>query len=589
MLRRIHQDLTHLRFFPYYLLFGFLMCACRPPDGGLRSSNDDSSYFSVTFPGDTVFDGRLLILLSTGNEAEPRFQIQDGPATQLVFGMDVDGWKGTEAVLVTGVAYGYPIENLADVPAGEYYVQALLNRYDTYVRGDGHTVKMPADRGEGQQWNRKPGNRYSTPKKVRFDPGSPAPIAIELDQEIPPIPEPEDSKYVKHIKMRSKLLSDFWGRDTYLGAHVLLPEGWAEHPDVKYPLAIMHGHFPGDFGGWRTEPADTSLPCEYSARFGLECYNHIVQQEAYDFYKMWTGPGFPRVIAIEIQHANPFYDDSYAVNSENVGPYGDAITYELIPYIEEQFRGIGEGWARFTYGGSTGGWEALAVQVKYPDEYNACYAACPDPIDFRAYCLVNIYEDENAYYYKSQFKTTERPGHRDSLGQISATLRDMNLRELALGDRSRSGQQWDIWEAVYSPVGADGYPKRIWDKRSGVIDREVAGFWRENYDLAHILKRDWKTLGPKLRGKIHIYCGDMDNYYLNNAVYRMEEILEETTDPYYDGEIDYGDRAEHCWNGDHTQPNAISRLRYHRMFIPKWTEEVKKRAPQGADLLSWRY
>jgi hypothetical protein len=304
---------------------------------------------------------------------------------------------------------------------------------------------------------------------------------------------------------------------------------------------------------------------------------------------MWSGPGFPRVIAIEIQHPTPFYDDSYAVNSENNGPYGDAITYELIPYIEQKFRGIGQGWARFTYGGSTGGWEALAVQVYYPDEYNGCYAACPDPIDFRAYCLVNLYKDQNAYYLDSPFKKTPRPGYRDYLGNVSSTLEEMNLRELALGTKGRSGQQWDIWEAVYSPVGKDGYPQRIWDKETGVINAKVASYWKENYDLAYILKRDWPKNGEKWKGKIHLYCGDMDNYYLNNAVYLAEEILKETTNPHYDGEIDYGDRAEHCWNGDHSQPNYISRLRYNQMFIKKWAEEVKTRSPEGVDLESWRY
>ncbi|MEO1715090.1 MAG: hypothetical protein AAFU60_17310, partial [Bacteroidota bacterium] len=141
---------------------------------------------------------------------------------------------------------------------------------------------------------------------------------------------------------------------------------------------------------------------------------------------------------------------------------------------------------------------------------------------------------------------------------------------------------------VYGPVGEDGYPKPIWDKRTGAIDREVAEYWKENYDLTHIMRRDWETLGPKLLGKIRIYCGDMDNYYLNNEVYLAEEFLE-STQPYYAGEVDYGDRAEHCWNGDHEQPNAISRLRYHRMFIPKWTEELLQNPPEGVDLTSWRY
>jgi len=564
----------------------FAVYSCNTDNTGVSGPTIEVPYPEIA--GDSILDGRLLLLISTNDEAEPRFQIRDNPNTQQVFGIDVENWAPGQNQVFASDAFGYPIRSLNDLPAGEYHVQVLLHKYETFNRADGHTVKLPMDQGEGQQWNRSPGNLYSTPQKMQLG-GSASSVEIELDQEIPPIEPPEDTEYVKHIKIQSDLLTEFWGRPMYLGAHVLLPEGFDENPDVRYPLAIMHGHFPYDFGGWRTTPPDENIDCEYSERFGVECYNKIVQQEAYDLYKAWTGPDFPRVIAIEIQHANPYYDDSYAVNSENLGPYGDAITYELIPYIEEQFRGIGESWSRFVYGGSTGGWEALAVQVKYPDEYGTCYAACPDPIDFRAYCLVNLYEDENAYYEEGPFRKTLRPGHRNYLGEVDATLMDMNLRELALGTKGRSGQQWDIWEAVYSPVGEDGYPMRIWDKETGQINREVANYWKENYDLTHIMKRDWEEIGPKLEGKIHIYCGDMDNYYLNNAVYLTEEFLEETTEPYYDGEVDYGDRAEHCWNGDHTQPNHISRLRYHRMFINKWADSVSELAPMLADLTSWRY
>ncbi len=374
-----------------------------------------------------------------------------------------------------------------------------------------------------------------------------------------------------------------------LGAHVLLPEGFDEHPEVRYPIAIFQGHFPSDFGGFRTEPPDPDLEPDYSTRFDLEGYNRVQQQEAYDFYRTWTRPDFPRMLIVEIQHPTPYYDDSYAVNSASQGPWGDAITYELIPYIEAQFRGIGEGWARFLYGGSTGGWEALAVQVFYPDEYNGTFAACPDPIDFRAYTLVNIYDDDNAYFIDGPFHRVERAGRRDWLGQVSVTVRDDNLHELALATHGRSGQQWDIWQATYSPQGPDGYPQPIWDKRTGEIDHEVAEYWRDNYDLSHILQRDWATLGPKLEGKIHIYVGDMDNYYLNNAVYLTEERLESTTDPYYGGVVDYGDRAEHCWNGDHDNPNAISRLRYNTMYVPRILERIQESAPPGADLTSWRY
>ncbi len=546
--------------------------------------------FSITLPEtltDSALDGRLLLLLSADTtDTEPRFQLSDGPESQLAWGKNVTGWQPGTTITIDAGDRGYPLASTEDLPAGTYRAQVLLHKYETFTRSDGHTVQLPMDRGEGQQWNRAPGNLLSTPVEITITAARSGPIALAFDQAIPEIDAPEDTKYVKHIKIRSKLLSDFWGRDMYLGAHVLLPEGWAEHPDVKYPLAIMHGHFPDDFGGWRTTPPDESVPCEYSARFGIDCYNRVVDQEAYEFYRQWTGPDFPRVLAIEIQHANPYYDDSYAVNSENLGPYGDAITYELIPEIEQRFRGIGEGWARFVYGGSTGGWEALAVQVKYPDEYGTCYAACPDPIDFRAYVTVDLYKDANAYHLDSRFKETPRPGHRDSLGHVSSTLEEMNLRELVLGDHSRSGQQFDIWEAVYSPVGDDGYPQPIWDKVSGRIDPAVAAYWKENYDLRHIMERDWATLGPKLRGKVNIYVGDMDNYYLNNAVYFTEKFLRAND---FGGEVTYGDRAEHCWNGDPDQPNAISRLRYHQMFIPKWSEKVRELAPAGADLGSWQY
>jgi Putative esterase len=549
--------------------------------------------FAVTFGPEQSkepIDGRVLLMISTNGDAEPRFQITDNPDTQLIFGVDVDGLKpGGEAVIDASVL-GYPLDSIMQIKPGRYHVQALLHPYETFRRSDGHVVKMPMDRGEGQQWNRAPGNLYSTPLQIDIDPAAGAAIKIALDKVISPIPDPPETKYIKHVRIQSERLTKFWGRPMYLGAHVLLPHGFEEHPAAKYPLVIYHGHFPYTFEGFREEPPDPNLKCEYSARFKLDCYNRIQQEQAYQLFRDWTGPNFPRMLIIEIQHANPFYDDSYAVNSANLGPYGDAITYELIPYIEKTFRGLGQPWSRFMYGGSTGGWEALGAQIMYPDQFNGAFAACPDPIDFRAYTVVDIYKDTNAYFIDGPWTQLRRPGHRDYLGHVSATIENMNRHELVVGTKGRSGGQWDIWEAVFSPAGPDGYPKRIWDKRSGVIDKSVADYWRENYDLSHILRRDWeKGLGAKLRGKIHIYVGDMDNYYLNNAVYLVEDFLKGTKNPPYEGEVDYGDRAEHCWNGDHTRPNAISRLRYHQMFAPKIVDRILKTAPPGTDVKSWRY
>ncbi len=521
--------------------------------------------------------GRLILILSKDLNKEPRFTITDDYNTQIAIGIDVEpGQSPAVFSFPHKDQITYPIKSWTDIAPGTYNVQAILNRYAKFNLVTGHKVLLPPDMGEGQHWNEKPMNMYSTPQQVVVSSGFKAEINIKLDQYISPIQEPLNTKWIRHIKMKSEKLSKFYGEPVYLGAHILLPRNWDTETNQKYPLMIYHGHFPADFSGFRTEPVPADMDTsDYSSRFKKYGLKKLAAEEGYKFYKQWTSDTMLKFLAIEIQHPTPYYDDSYAVNSACQGPYGDAITYELIPYIEKIYRGIGNGKSRFLYGGSTGGWEALAAQVFYPDEYNGCFAACPDPIDFRAYCTVNIYEDKNAYQIDGPAACIDRPAKRDYLGHVSSTIRQSNAYEHVLGTKSRSGQQWDIWEATYSPMGDDGYPKRIFDKETGIIDKEVANYWKENFDLVHIMKRDWKTLGPKLEGKIHIYCGDMDNYYLNNAVYLAEDFLKGTKNPFYKGEVKYGDRAEHCWNGDPNNPNYISRLRYNTMYLSKIKNRLK--------------
>ena len=563
------------------------------PSASVPAQGTSRLRFGVRYPAErssTPIDGRLLLMISADTAGEPRTQVSGTVNTAQVFGVDVEGWRPGEIRYIDASAFGYPLRSLSQLESGRYRVQAMINRYETFRRSDGHTVKLAPDKWEGQQFASKPGNLYSRPLNMVINSGSSRGPTITLDQEIPPVADfrEKETKYVKYVRIRSELLSRFWGRDMFLGAWVLLPWGFDEHPDARYPLVINHGHFPSSLGTWRETPPDPDLAPDYSERFSLAGYNRIQQQLGYQFYQDWTGKGFPRMLLVEIQHATPFYDDSYAVNSANNGPYGDAIMKELIPEIEKQYRGIGAGWARFTYGGSTGGWEAMAVQMFYPDDFNGAWVACPDPIDFRAYTVVNIYQDENAYYNEGPFLRVPRPGLRNYLGHVQNTLEQQNHRELALGTKTRSGDQWDVWESVYSPVGSDGYPKPIWDKLTGNIDKSVAAHWKENYDLSYILERDWAKLAPKLRGKIRIYVGDMDNYYLNNAVYLAEERIRKLNPP-ADFVVDYGDRDEHCWNGDHTRSNAYSRLRYAQMTFPWFVERMLATAPPGGDLRSWRY
>ena len=567
-----------LNIFNFFFLFTLFAC-----------SKNENPIIEVTYNNklsNESFDGRLLVMISKDGSKEPRFQINDTEDTGILVGKNVENWKSGNVEGFNSKTLAYPIENLGELDNGEYYIQALLHKYETFNLSNGKTVKLPMDQGEGQHWNTSPKNIYSKPIKINFKKNTT--VKIEITEEIPPIEPEKDTDYIKHVKIKSELLSKFWGRPMYLQANVLIPKDFKKESKTRYPLMVFHGHFPKSIGGFRTSPPTApKKDTIYNSRFGITGYKYIQEKEAYDFYKKWTSKNFPRFLVIEIQHQNPYYDDSYAVNSANIGPYGDAITYELIPYVEKMFNGVGKGWGRFLYGGSTGGWEALAVQVFYPKEYNGCFAACPDPIDFRAYTVVDIYNDENAYYKEGSFKKILRPGIRDGKGHIKTQLIDMNRREYILGDNSRSGDQWDIWQAVYSPSDENGYPKPIWDKLSGEIDHDVAKYWMENYDLRYIMERDWDKIGNDLKGKINIYCGDMDNYYLNNAVVLTEDFLEKTTNPYYSGEVDYGNGAEHCWNGDQKNPNHISRLRYNTMYLDKIKNRLKKTAPKNHNLKNW--
>jgi hypothetical protein len=224
---------------------------------------------------------------------------------------------------------------------------------------------------------------------------------------------------------------------------------------------------------------------------------------------------------------------------------------ELIPYVETQFRIIREPWARVLTGGSTGGWISLALQVMHPDFFGGTWTYFPDPIDFHRYQLTDIYQDENAFEAPGfEYVVPERPMMRSAEGQVLVTVRQMSLLEEVLGSHGRSGQQYNEWEAAYGPVGADGYPRPLWDKLTGKIDREVALYMRDHgYDLTYNLEQNWPKIGRKLVGKLHLFCGDMDNYYLNLAVYRLEEFLKKTEDPYYGGSFQYGRPMKgHGWN-----------------------------------------
>jgi len=520
-----------------------------------RQASGPGPRIEISVPGSAhaqPITGRVYVAISKTNDRAP-IQQADSTGSPL-FGKNVEALAPGAAAVIGADDFGHPVASLRDIPAGDYWVQPFVNVYTKFDRADGHTVWLHMDQWEGQNWRRSPGNLYGDPVQLHFDPLSSAPIRLVADKVIPPIQVPADTDSVKRIKIQSQILSKWWGQPIYLGATISLPKDYAAHPDVKYPIVYSEGHFslgaPGGNGGGRggqgaNAPAD-------------------------------NGPA-PRLIWVSLQHPSPYYDDSYGVNSENNGPYGDAIMQELIPAVESRLRVIREPWARILTGGSTGGWIALAHQIFYPDFYGGAFALCPDGVDFRYHQIVNVYDDANAYWVDRGWTKLERPDTRRPDGNITAMMKDENWFELVQGDHSRSGGQWDIWEATYSPVGADGYPKRIWDKKTGVIDKDVAAYWKQHYDLRNILETNWATLGPKVANKINVYVGDADTYYLNMGVHMLDDFLKKADNPKWTGEIVFQPMAPHCW-GPRGQELA-----------DKIVAQIEKYAPAGADVTSWKY
>ncbi len=532
----------------------------------------DKLQFEIAFPASThaqPITGRVFVIISKDTREEPRLEAGFWGDTAPLFGVDVSQLKPGEAAIIDSTALGYPPHSLKEIPAGDYRVQALLNVYTEFHRSDGHVIWAHMDQWEGQQFNRSPGNLYSETQDVHLDPDAGYDVKLSLTKVISPIEMPRDTEWVKHIKIQSQLLTKFWGHSFYLGATVLLPKGYGEHPDVHYPVLYVQDHFS------LRPPLPFIDPNEAATQQGPR------YQSGIDFYKAWTSDHFPRLIAIRFQHPTPYYDDSYAVNSANNGPYGDAIMTELIPYLEEHFRIIRKSYARVLCGGSTGGWESLALQVYHPDFFGGTWTFFPDPIDFRRYQLTNIYEDDNAFEEPGhQWLHAERYMERKADGQPEVTARDFSRLEAVLGSHGRSGQQLEIWESAYGPVGSDGYPKPLWDKLTGKIDHEVSNYMRDRgYDLRYYTETHWSKIGPQLVGKIHLYCGDMDNYYLNLAVYLFEDFLKGTKDPSYGGSVEYGRPMKgHGWI-----PMSFPDL------IKMMAEHIRKNAPANEGAGPWNY
>ena len=557
-------------------LCGFAACAPEAPETRIE----------VSFPAELhegPITGRVYVVIGTEPEIAAIRQRSLGhqPASNArgvpFFAVDVEGLEPGEPAVLDASTLGYPVESLAELPAGDYYVQALLAVYTEFRRADGHVIRAHRDEWEGQHFNRAPGTLLSDAQRVRLDAVSGYSVRLQLVEELPEVVVPPDDEWVQRVKIESPLLSEFWGQPVFLGATVLLPDGYDAHPETFYPTVYQQGHFSlAPAFGFATEPVEESSAARAARQArGVE--------NGFEFSESWRSPGFPRTIAVTFQHPTPYFDDSYAVNSANNGPYQDALMTELIPHLEEQFRMIPKGWARLLTGGSTGGYEALALQAHRPTDFGGAWVFYPDPIDFRRLFLVNIYEDENAFHapgWSEGQLAPERTAFRSDEGQPLQSIRELSRLAAVLGSRGRSTDYLEAWEASFGPVGEDGYPRPLWNKRTGAIDHEVARYWRENgYDLRYYLEANWTEIGPDLVGKLHFLCGDMDNYYFNHPVNLMEEFLEATDNPAYGGSFRYGrPNKGHGWTPI-TNAELFREMAAHLM----------RNAPPGADTRGWKY
>lgn len=489
---------------------GVLMLLASPrPAAAQKPPAKTAVSFTITPAADLIGklpkEGRLFVILSRRKDPEPRL----GPGwaddkAEPFFGKDIAEWDGRKPLTLGADGYGFPLRNLADLPAGKWYAQALYDTDTTF------------------SYINAPGNTYGAPVEIEVQAGKSQKIALTLAQHIPDETIPPDTEYVKYIKLQSQLLTDFWKKPMFLRAAVVLPKGYADEPGRRYPVRF-------NIGGYHSR---------YTRAGRLMAENGRMRRE-------WLADDAPRMIVVYLDGEAPF-GDSYQVNSANNGPYGDATTKELIPEIEKRFRAIGTPQSRFLDGGSTGGWVALGLQIFYPDFFNGAWSFYGDGVDFRYFQLVNIYKDDSAYINRFG---VERPSMRQVDGEPMFTIRREVQMENALGRGNSyvtSGGQWGGWNAVYGPKSTDCLPARIWDPETGVIDHTVAKAW-EPYDLRMVLETNWKTIGPKLAGKLHIYMGDADNFYLNNAMRLMEKFLKSATDPKPDAVLVFGPEQGHGW------------------------------------------
>ena len=542
---------------------------------------NESLTFRVSFSPEVrtaLTDGRVYVIIDKKNATrEPRLGIRRVVGTPL-WGKDVAGMQPSQQVTLDSgpEVYGFPYESIGQLPEGDYTVQGFLNIYTTVHRSDGRVLQVHIPAGDGGNPFNSPGNLYSTPVQLHLSPDA-GPIDLVLDKVVQPadlVPpggtpqqgNPPESEHIKQLKIRSNLVSTFWGTDMYMGATVLLPKGYDDpkNRDRKYPVVYAAGH--------------------YSERPPFRFVEPGSGKPSNEFSDWWMSDKAPRFIICTWRSENPWYDDSYYVNTPNYGPYGDATVKELIPAIEKRFRIYAEPWARTIEGCSTGGGIAAYQVIFYPKFWCGAWPGAPDQMDFRAYMLVNIYSDPNAYFWDKGLIPgsikVPRLAKRTPQGDSIYTMEHENDWEHAIATKGRSQRgDWDMWQALYCPVGPDGYPATLWDKETGVIDHAVANACKP-MDMSIYVTEHWPTIGKDLSGKLHYWVGTNDDYFLNLGVQYFQQETDKLTNPKANFTFDYVQGAGHCGRKLFPRGGTIG-------LLTEMTRTMRDAAPKAEDKWWW--
>jgi len=469
-----------------------------------QNKKEMSFKFSIAPEMQDSFEGtgKLMVYITLKSNRQP-ISFSANQDSTWVFGLDVKNWKKDEILEIDSNTSWTSTANwtLNNIPFKTYYLQ---------VRWDESKIKNPVEHPHSMFTKAvKLTNEKSQEILVEFDEGGEKSTLVEHD-------------LIKKFTLESQVLSEWWGKSTSINAAVLLPSGYADNPKKKYPVCYS-------IGG-------------YGSRYMR--VNRIVQDSTMQTW--WTSKDTPQIITVFLDGHGQF-GDSYQLNSENNGPYGSALIEEIIPEIDKTYRTKGTSDARFTAGCSTGGWVSLALQLYYPDDFGGCFSYSADPVSFYKMQLINIYENKNAFYNDNSI---ERPSKRNTMGEPEFSIKKEVQTENVEGYTNSyitSRNQWGGWNAVYSQRDKNGLPMPLFDPITGAIDPIVAEHWKK-YDLLKYAQENWLELGPKIQGKIHIWMGDMDNYYLNNAMRDFDSYLRSTTNPKSDAEILFSPTCGHCEN-----------------------------------------